>query len=178
MACLNQLFHPSHCYHMSPNPVSDRSRRLLRRCSHRDPHSHFSTWMTLPQQISMVSSLKSSPPFGKKPRLLAEVLRLPAFSGPLVPLPPGWRPGCRSGSPLSDCQPLAPAGLPTGASLLCALLARPWSQRLSSPRGLTPQATALSLPVMVMACFLPHLCPGKLPTQCHSARNICSTEVC
>lgn len=80
-----------------------------------DPHSTDLNWVrALPS--------KASPPFGQKPRLLTEgcpsqpLLPPPA---PLVPPPPG----CPGGSPLcfSDCQPLAPLGLPTGASRLSAL---------------------------------------------------------
>lgn len=132
---------------------------LLRHCSHRGPHRHFCTQMTLPQQISIVSSLKSFPSLWAE----AQALGLGSFSclsspAPLVPLPPGWLPGCHGG-PLSLRLPASSSSGPSHRGLLPLLPEAP------DPTGhLTlPSCLPFPFPVMVLACFLSQLCPVNSP---------------
>lgn len=72
-----------------------------------------------------------------------------------------WEPFLLLRLPASSSSGLPHRGLPPRFSQRPSLTPR----FLSCPRA---------APVLVMAGFLPLLCPGKFPAQYRSARNICS----
>lgn len=173
---VSKLSHPSPCYHRSPNPVRGSIGLLTRLCFHRGPHSHFATRTTLTQQISTGSRLfpqKLPLPLGRSPGSLRRPSA--AFSSPpgaassrlpqrepslLLRLPAS----SSSGPPHRSLPPECLSAPGASASLLPEAFSDPTGHRtcLSCPRA---------APVLVMACFLPLLCPGKLPTQYRSARS-------